>query len=76
MKARNPGLRLVITLRFLATGDSYHSLMYGFRVAHNTISCIVREVCTSIIEEYLQEVIVCPIRPQEWTAIADLFSRR
>ncbi len=38
-KALHPRLRLVITLRFLATGDSYHSLMYGFCVPHNTISC-------------------------------------
>ncbi len=45
-------LRWAITLRFLATRDSYHSLMYGFRVSYNTISCIVREVCSAIIEEY------------------------
>ncbi len=44
-KALHPCLRLAITLRFLATGDSYHYLMYGFWVAHNTISCIVCEVC-------------------------------
>ena len=35
-------LRLTITLRYLATGDSYKSLSYDFRVAHNTISfCIL-----------------------------------
>ncbi len=43
-------LRLAITLRFLATGDSYHSLMYGF-LMYYTISCIVCEVCSAIIEE-------------------------
>ena len=37
-----PGLRVAITLRFLATGDSYMSLQYSFRVAHNTISAIVQ----------------------------------
>ncbi len=40
-KALHLGLRLAIMFMFLATGDSYHSLMYGFRVAHNTISSIV-----------------------------------
>ncbi len=59
-KALHPGLRLANTLRCLATGDSYHSVMYGFRVADNTISCIVHEVCTTIIEEYQEEVISCP----------------
>ncbi len=32
----------------LATGNSYHSLMYGFRVTHNTIILIVRDVCQVI----------------------------
>ena len=29
-KALEPGLRIAITLRYLATGNSYKSLMYGF----------------------------------------------
>ncbi len=49
-KALQPGLKVAITLRYLATGDSYHSLMYNFQVAHSTISSIVRDVCQAIIE--------------------------
>ncbi len=75
-KALQPGLMLAITLRFLTTGDSYHSVMYGFRVAFNTISCIVREVYSAIIQEYQEEVIACPTMPQEWSTIADLFSQK
>ncbi len=75
-KALHPGLRLTIKLTFLATVDSYHSLLYGFCVAHNTISCIVHEVCSAIIEEYQEEVIACPTMPQEWSAIANLFSQK
>ena len=37
-KALPPGLKLAITLRFLASGDSYHGLAFSFRVPHNTIS--------------------------------------
>ena len=45
------GLRLAVTLRHLATDASYHDLMYDFRVAHNTLSGVIREVCKAIYEE-------------------------
>lgn len=48
--------RFAITLRFLATGDSYTSLMYLFKVSKQLISRIVPEVCIAIIEA-LQETI-------------------
>jgi hypothetical protein len=48
--------RLAITLRFLATGDSYTSLMYLFKVSKQLISAIVSEVCAALITE-LQEYI-------------------
>ena len=42
-KALNPELRIALTLRYLATDDSYKSIKYGFRVAENTISQIIPE---------------------------------
>ena len=45
-----PKIRLLVTLRFLATGDSYKSLMYLFRISESTISRTVPEVCQAIIE--------------------------
>ena len=75
-KALSPELKLAITLRHLATGDSYRSLMHGFRVAHNTISLVVRQVCRAITDEYAQEVISTPTTPEEWLQIADQFGAR
>ncbi len=75
-KALQPGLKVAITLQYLAKGDSYHSLMYNFRVAHNTISSIVRDVCQAIIYGYAREVIAAPTTKAECLQIADHFSSR
>ena len=45
------GLKLAITLRYLATGNSYKSLAYGFCVAPNTIVSIVSDVCQAIYDK-------------------------
>ena len=61
-----PELKVAITMRYLASGDSYHSLMYAFRVPHNTISKFIPEVCEAITQEYSSEVIACPTKSEEW----------
>ena len=71
-----PGLKLALTLRYLATGDNYHSVMYSYRVSHNTISLIVREVCTAIRQEYAEEFISCPSTPEGWQPLAEQFGAR
>jgi hypothetical protein len=68
-----PGLKLALTLRHLASGNKYASMKFGWRVPHNTQSLMVREVCQAIIDEYLDEVMTCPSTPQEWQAISDQF---
>ena len=71
-----PGLKLSIALSYYAAGDSYHSLVYSFRVAHNTISKIVLEVSSAIVADLAVVVISCPLTPQEWQAIADVFAAK
>ncbi|XP_026474284.1 uncharacterized protein LOC113382175 [Ctenocephalides felis] len=50
-KSISPSERLTLTLRFLATGDSYQSLSYLFRIPPTTISRIVPEVCDALYLE-------------------------
>lgn len=56
-------IRLQITLRYLASGCSFSSLAYMFRVPQNTISTIVPEVLDALydvlVNEYLK--VYCPI---------------
>ena len=59
------GLRLAITLRYISSGDSYVSLQYSFRIANNTINCIVKETTMAIVREYMGEVMKCPTTLQE-----------
>ena len=74
--ALEPGLKLAITLRHLATGESYENLCFSFRIAHNTISLIVRDVCEAIIEEYADEVVKLPTTSDEWRDVAEKFGLR
>ena len=69
-----PGLKIAVTLRYLATGNTYRSLQYGFRVASNTISLFIPETCEAIIDEYSEEHMKCPKTPEEWKEVAHKFS--
>ena len=75
-RAFTPGLKLAITLKYLATGINFKTLMQGFRVSSNNIGLIVREVCGAIVEEYRDEVINCPKTEEEWKEVAGNFATR
>ena len=60
----------------MATADSYKSLMYGFRVASNTIYLFVPEVCEAIYQIYKNEELKCPSTTHEWREISQQFGQR
>lgn len=75
MRAAIPaGMALAVTLRHLATGDSYTSLAFDFRISKQAISKIVIRVCDAIIFYYKNEVIHFPQTKEEWKQIAKGFS--
>lgn len=49
-QAISPKMKLQITLRYLATGDSFSTLAALYRVPKNTISNFLKEVCIAIYE--------------------------
>ncbi|XP_069605044.1 uncharacterized protein [Ranitomeya imitator] len=61
--------RLLITLRFLATRESYTSLHLQFRVGKSTISQIVRCTCTVIWQKLRPIVMPCPTE-ETWLQVA------
>nr|CAH7769119.1 unnamed protein product [Callosobruchus chinensis] len=48
--------RLAITLRFLATGNSFTSLQYLFNVSKQRISIIIEETCNALIQALKEQI--------------------
>ena len=71
-----PGVKLAVTLRHLATGDSYNTLQYAFRVASPTIDKFVPEVCDAVTRAYRDQLIWCPTLPEDWLLVKSVFRRR
>ncbi|XP_025407186.1 uncharacterized protein LOC112681136 [Sipha flava] len=65
--------RLAVTLRFLASGDSYTSLGYLLKISKQAISYIVPEVCDALIVA-LQNYVKVPRSAEEWERVAKLFN--
>ncbi|XP_062610911.1 uncharacterized protein LOC134272736 [Saccostrea cucullata] len=71
-----PGLKLAITIRYIVTGNNYKNLQYSFRVAHDTISLFIPEVCQAIIDEYEDDEFAFPTNQDEWREVAQKYGER
>ncbi|XP_049771727.1 uncharacterized protein LOC126191157 [Schistocerca cancellata] len=68
--------RLTVTLRFLATGESYSSLQYSTRIPQCTLSKIIPETCEAIYKALKDHCLKVPTSRGEWEQIAEDFEKK
>ncbi|KAK0394078.1 hypothetical protein QR680_000557 [Steinernema hermaphroditum] len=65
---------LVVTLRYLATGNSFHSLHFAFRMGVSTVSKVVKKTCDAL-HKALKNNIGLPKSPNGWLELSEAFER-
>ncbi|XP_023727161.1 uncharacterized protein LOC111875283 [Cryptotermes secundus] len=70
--AISPREKLAVCLRFLATGDSFRTIAFSFRLGYCMVQNAVHGVCKAIVKNMLQEVMPTPTK-NEWERIAREF---
>ncbi|KAG5869550.1 hypothetical protein JTB14_037167 [Gonioctena quinquepunctata] len=70
--AISPSQRLSITLRYLATGNTFEDLKFTSAISPQSISMIVMETCTALTH-CLKEYIQIPKTEDEWKSVANDF---
>ena len=66
--------RLVLTIRYFATGETFRSLSFQFRISRTAISKIVIQVSKAIISNMGTQYIVLPQTEEKWSNIAEQFA--
>ncbi|KAK0133483.1 Protein ALP1-like [Merluccius polli] len=74
-KAIGASQRLAICLRYLATGDSFQTISFSYRVGTATVGRIVPEVAEAIFECLLEEFMPQPTK-EDWKSIAEGFQHQ
>ncbi|XP_059355134.1 uncharacterized protein si:dkey-121j17.6 [Carassius carassius] len=72
-RAIPPRDRLSVTLRFLATGETFSSLSSHHGIGASTISQIVMETCGALYQLMKKDYLNTPSTEAEWRAIAQDF---
>ena len=68
-----PNERLALAIRYLATGETFQSLSFQFRIGKGTVSQIVMEVCDAIYQVLGRQHLKTPNTVENWREIATLF---
>ena len=69
----SPEERLVVTLRFLATGETQHSSMTQHLISESSIGRIIPETCWAILAALQKIHMPFPNSEEEWKSIIDRF---
>ena len=72
-KAIPAAQRLMLALRYLASGDSQISLTYLFRMGKKTVSRIINETCRAIYEVLSERYFSIPKTESQWRKISKDF---
>ena len=64
---------LVVTIRFLSSGDAQQSLCYFFRIGKTTISKIIAVTCQAIYDQLKDQYLSFPSSKEDWLEIAKSF---
>ncbi|KAM7290417.1 putative nuclease HARBI1 [Ixodes scapularis] len=67
---------LQLTLRYLASGESHHSLSRQFRVGHSAVNDIIHSTCAVIYDMLKDEELAAPKSTDAWLRVAQQFSHR
>ncbi|KAK7151637.1 hypothetical protein R3I94_008090 [Phoxinus phoxinus] len=62
--------RLSVTLRFLATGETFKSLGFQYRMGSTTVSQIVISTCEALYEVMKEDYLKTPTSEAAWRAVA------
>ena len=74
-QAHSPRFKLIVTLRFLVTGNHYTQMQFNLKLSPSAIAEHVLEVCFAIWQEFYDEVLKFPDE-QRWQEIIDGFQKR
>ena len=66
-----PAQRLMLTLRFLASGDSQILLTYLFRIRKKTVSRIISETSEALYEVLSKMYLNAPKNQNQWKKISE-----
>lgn len=65
-----PGLKLAVTLHFLAEGCSYYSIACHYRLGKSTVSYIIRDTCLALWNALQPLYLKTPQTIDEWRTVA------
>ena len=68
--------RLTLTLRFLATGETFRSLRFQFRISRSAICSIAISACEALINHLGYLYLKTPYTNEEWMSVAREFQEK